>query len=386
MALPTGISLIVFLLAREVQAQVADKVKGAYAKAHSDAVGQLNQRYVQDANVLIKFYMQGNDLERANLASAWIKRLSDADESNDIDQITPNPTSPDRLVALQSRYLKDRAETIAKVDRQYVTQAETAQRQVMQQGDLAAANSLAEFLKKIRAELGQAPPAVSSDISRPVVGSSISGGEALFAADKQKKWKVTKGEWKWDQTKLTGKGESYIEYAVNLQPPFVAVFKFTPKEGTREGVIFDDVGMQNAAYSDKIGLRGVKEDQYFAFQHGTTYRCAIVVARKKSRVVCGWKTDLHRTWPREKDGQNYAHRGRRLVARIDGVRGLYNSSAALKSLRPSNCKKGQPPRKSVKQGSSFGQAVLSATSNASGRRDSPRPQGLQFYLAGCTFP
>ncbi len=47
--------------------------------------------------------------------------------------------------------------------------------------------------------------------------------------------------------------------------------------------------MQNAAYSDKIGLRGVKEDQYFAFQHGTTYRCAIVVARKKSELYVDGK-------------------------------------------------------------------------------------------------
>jgi hypothetical protein len=273
-----AISVTLMLLTQHVllaqEAPPADKLAAAYTQGRGDAIKQVNQRYVQQTEAVIKLSMQARDLEKANAASAWSKRLLDDDDTNDTDGIAPNPTSADRLIALQTRYLKERAEALGRVNKVYLGQVESTQRQAMQKGDLAAANALGDLLTKIKAEVGT-----------PVApGAPGSGGDPLFSSDKQKKWKPKKGEWKWEGTKLTGSGNGSIEYEISLQPPFVAQFKYNPKNGLRAGLFFDNVGLQNAAYSDKFGLPGVDDEKLFSYKHGTTYRCALVVSRKQSEL------------------------------------------------------------------------------------------------------
>jgi hypothetical protein len=265
------------LLAQEVSP--ADKLTAAYAQARADAIKQLNQRYIQQAEAVMKLSMQARDLEKANATSAWSKRLSDTDDANDTDGIAPNPTSPDRLVGLQTRYLKERAEAIGRVNKLYIGQIEPTQRQAMQKGDLATANTLADLLTKIKAELG-APASP---------GTPAAGGDPLFSPEKQMKWKPKKGDWKWEGTKLSGNGNGSIEYAISLQPPFVAQFKYNPKNGLRAGVIFDGVGLANAAYSDKFGLPGLDDEKLFPYKHGTTYRCSLVVSKRQSELFVDGK-------------------------------------------------------------------------------------------------
>lgn len=258
------------------EASPAAKLTAAYTQGRADAIKQVNQRYVQQAEVIMKLSMQTSDLGKANATSAWITRLSDANEANDTDGIAPNPSSQDRLVALQTRYLKERAETIGQINKLYAGQVEAAQRQAMQNGDLATANTLSDLLGKVKGA------SVASSVA-------VANGVPLFSAEKQKKWKTKKGEWKWEGTKLTGSGDGSIEIEVSLQPPFVAQFKYNPKNGLRAGVIFDHVGLQNAAYADKFGLPGMEDAKRFPYKHGTTYQCTLVVSRKQCELYVDGK-------------------------------------------------------------------------------------------------
>jgi hypothetical protein len=116
-----AISVILVLISQHIllaqETPPADKLTAAYTQGRADAIKQVNQRYVQQTEAVIKLSMQARDLEKANAASAWSKRLLDDDDTNDTDGIAPNPTSADRLIALQTSYLKERAEAIARVSR-----------------------------------------------------------------------------------------------------------------------------------------------------------------------------------------------------------------------------------------------------------------------------
>ena len=245
-----------------------EKLSSVYARTRTEAIKQVNTRYVQQADAVMKLSMQAGDLEKATATSDWIKRLQDNDEANDTDGIAPNAGSPDRLVALQTRYLQERADAVTRVNKLYALQVEGAQRSAMQRGDLALATELNELKTKIQSELGTS-------------AAPTGGGEPLFSLEKQKKWKPKKGKWEWQGTKLVGDGDGSIQLDISLQPPFVAVFKYNPAKGIRAGLIFDGPGIQNAAYADKLGIPGVKDEEYMPYKHGTAYRCVFVVGKKQ---------------------------------------------------------------------------------------------------------
>jgi hypothetical protein len=274
--IPAIVALLTHQAAFAQELPLAERLPLAYAKGRVEVLKQLNQRFVLQADPVLKFFMQAGDLEKANMTSAWSKRLLAADEPNDTDPVAPNPASTDRLAVLQTRYLKERAETLTKLNKLYVGQIELSQRQAMQKGDLPGANALNELLAKIKAELGApaAPP---------------TGGDSLFGIEKQKKWKPNKGEWKWEGSKLLGIGDGSITFDVSVHPPFVAQFKFNSKKGQRAGVLFDGTGIQNAAYSDKFGIPSVDEAKYFAYKHDTVYRCTFVVSKRQTELYVDGK-------------------------------------------------------------------------------------------------
>ena len=141
-------------------------------------------------------------------------------------------------------------------------------------------------MAKLKGELGQGAAAVA-----PLSGGGA--GDPLFSPEKQKKWHANnnKAMWKWEGTRLIGSGDGSYVYGGSFQPPFVAQSQFTIRKGQRTGVFFESAGMQNAAYSNKLGLRGAEanEDQYFSYKHGVTYRCTLVVTRKQTTLYIDGK-------------------------------------------------------------------------------------------------
>ena len=84
---------------------------------------------------------------------------------------------------------------------------------------------------------------------------------------------------------LTGVGPGTVEYEGSYQPPFVVQFSWTPRVGLRNGVYFaNEVMMLNAPYAQQIGIKGMDPTKYFPFEFNKTYRCAIVVGRKRSEL------------------------------------------------------------------------------------------------------
>ena len=254
--------------------QVAgDQLEASYAAQRAAAVLKVNQLAAPQAEALAKAALQRNDVAGATAALEWSKRLADAVPENEVEGLAADPASREPLVALQTRYLKSRGDALAQVSRLFLPQFEGWQRQAMQKNNLAEATRAAEKVAALKEELNQG--------AAPGAGGAAAG-DALFAANKQKKWKEQKGAWKWEGTKLTGKGAGAIEYAGSFQPPFTAQFRIRLNKGTRARVDFTKVGLHNAGYATKWGLMGPEEDQFFEYQHGTHYRCTIVVTRKES--------------------------------------------------------------------------------------------------------
>ena len=116
-----------------------------------------------------------------------------------------------------------------------------------------------------------------------VAQAQLGGGDSLFTGEKQKKWKGKKGNWTWQGEKLVGIGPGSIVHEGSFQPPFVAQFVWTPRAGIRNSINFgSEVSLNNAAYAQKIGLKGMDGDKYFDFKHNTSYHFTVVVARKRS--------------------------------------------------------------------------------------------------------
>lgn len=256
-----------------VRGQAAgDPLEASYAGQRTAAVSKVNQVAAQQADALGKSALKAGNLTAATAASEWSKRLADADPENDTEGLLSDPASRDPMVSLQTRYLKSRTDAIAQVNRAFLPQFEAAQKQAMQKNSLPDATRAAERVAKLKEELAQVA----------VPGSGGGAGDALFGANKQKKWTEKKGTWKWEGAKLTGIGAGAFEYDGSFQPPFVAQFRYRIVKGLRTRVDFNHAGLQNTAYKEKIGLKGADEEQYFNYKHGVTYRCTIVVTRKQS--------------------------------------------------------------------------------------------------------
>ena len=266
--------LLIGCLAGPAWGQVSgEKLDADYAAQRAAAILKLNQTAVQQADAIGKTALQRSDVAGATAAVEWSKRLSDTVPENDTEGLSSDPASREPLVALQTRYLKSRADALTQVSRVFLPQYEAWQKQAMQKNNLPEATRAAEKVAAIKEELNRG--------SVPGLGGGAAG-DALFSANKQKKWTEKKGTWKWDGTKLTGSGTGAIEYEGSFQPPFVVQFRYRVNKGTRTRLDMAHVGLHNAAYAKKFGLMGTEEEHFFEYQHGTQYRCTIIVNRKQS--------------------------------------------------------------------------------------------------------
>lgn len=68
---------------------------------------------------------------------------------------------------------------------------------------------------------------------------------------------VKQGKWQWEGTTLIGSGDSRT---------------------------MGNIGIDNVGYGNKFGPHGGDEQKFFEFTHGRTYRCTLVVNRKKSEL------------------------------------------------------------------------------------------------------
>jgi len=256
------------------EAPAVAKLRRDYDKAKLAAVSALNKTYASQVDLLFKSLMSANDLKNATLASEFLKRLTDAEIGNDVQNIPDKPAAGDRLGAIQVRYLKERGEAIHRLNELYVPQIKTVKVSATGSNDIKAANDAAAFLEEI------APGGV-------VAASDSGAPNAFLSLGNFGKWKIGKGgQWKIRPEKLVGSGGTAVTYEDKLEPPFTLRFHMKILSGMRPSVAFGPFEFRNYSTTEKILLlhpsRG--NSQPFKYEFNKDYNIAIVVAASKCEL------------------------------------------------------------------------------------------------------
>jgi hypothetical protein len=263
---------------------VLGKLISDYQAARADVLGKLNESYALQADAQAKQYLQLSDLNGANRAADFSKRLRDKDEKNDLDGISGNAPATDRLAALQANYARAREETLRKVDEYYYNAGQNLQREYMRGSDLAGANSTAAFLDKIKP--GAAPISAETTLTK---------GRNLLSKDNEHKWKQGKGDWRIENGVMTGAGDSETLFADTISAPFTLQFKINVLEGTRPRVRIGPVEFANEGYKTTFGLYPDAEAaKLFPYQHNTIYKVSIVASHKSVELFIDDKPIMSR--------------------------------------------------------------------------------------------
>jgi hypothetical protein len=253
------------------EAPVVAKLRLDYDKSKLANISALNKTYASQVDLVFKGMMSAGDLKNATLASAFSKRLSDTEIGNDVQDIPEKPEPSDRLGVLQARYLKERGETIRRLNASYVSQIKTVQVRATGSNDIKAANDAAAFLQEI------APDGI--------VAATDSGARNAFLSPVNfGKWKAGK-DWKIRPEKLSG-GDGSATYQDKLEVPFILHFNMKILSGMRPGVSFGPFDFRNYSTAEPILLlhpsRGAS--QPFKYEYNKNYNIAILVSDKKCEL------------------------------------------------------------------------------------------------------
>src|SRR5258708_7296564 len=60
----------------------SEKITSDYNKARSEAVDEVNQKYILMAAEVVKLYLKSGDLDKANETNAWAKKLETTDDKS----------------------------------------------------------------------------------------------------------------------------------------------------------------------------------------------------------------------------------------------------------------------------------------------------------------
>jgi len=139
-----------------------------YKQARAQVLGKLNEVYATQADALAQQFQAVPNLDGADRARRFAKRLRDPDERNDAYGPTGKEAAADPLAELQANYAHAREENLNNVYAFYATAAANLRRELLQANDQAGAKVLTEFLEKIKpakAVAAQATPARPGTLS-----------------------------------------------------------------------------------------------------------------------------------------------------------------------------------------------------------------------------
>ena len=132
------------------EAPKLETLLGEYKKARSDVLGKLNESYAVQADALAQKYQTIANLDGADRARAFARRLRNPDEVNEIQAASGSDTVTDPLAILQAHYASARAENLNNVYGFYATAAGNLRRELQKANDQAGAAVLTTFLEKIK--------------------------------------------------------------------------------------------------------------------------------------------------------------------------------------------------------------------------------------------
>ncbi|MDR3403812.1 MAG: hypothetical protein P4L99_15045 [Chthoniobacter sp.] len=140
------------LISAPLQAAQAPKLEtllAEYKKARTDVLGKLNESYALQADALATKYQAIPNLDGADRARTFAKRLRNPDETNEV-LVPTSDSATDPLAILQAHYASARTENLNNVYTFYSTTAESLRRELLKTNDKAGADVLTTFMEKIK--------------------------------------------------------------------------------------------------------------------------------------------------------------------------------------------------------------------------------------------
>lgn len=132
------------------QAPKLETLLGEYKKARTDVLSKLNETYASQADAVAQKYDAVSNLDGADRARQFARRLRDPDANNDGVGASEPGAATDPLAILQANYAGARAENLKIVYTFYSTSAENLRRELLKENDQAGAGVLTTFLEKIK--------------------------------------------------------------------------------------------------------------------------------------------------------------------------------------------------------------------------------------------
>jgi hypothetical protein len=132
------------------QAPKLETLLGEYAKARTDVLGKLNESYAVQADALAARLQAIPNLDGADRARSFAKRLRDADQNNEAIGASETGNASDPVAMLQTNYSQARTENLKNVYTFYTTAAGNLRRELLKENDKPGAEVLTTFLEKIK--------------------------------------------------------------------------------------------------------------------------------------------------------------------------------------------------------------------------------------------
>ena len=179
--------------------------------------------------------------------------------------------SEDSLPVLQLRGGYEKA-ALAKLKAANATEADGFMTQNLQSWNLQGANEMGAFPGRI-----ESAPVLLAALNAPFFATN---GHNLLSRENEKKWKISKGDWKIENNVLTGSGESYTVFHETFYPPFTLQFNINVLDGLRAHVGFGALSFNDVGYDTDFGFWPRTGGKLFHFQRNTEYKITILVSHK----------------------------------------------------------------------------------------------------------
>ena len=177
-----------------------------------------------------------------------------------------------RVPKLRGEYQKTRTADLATLNSSIATGVDGLMKQDLQSVNLQGANGIAAFPGQI-----ETAPVLIAALNAAL---SSTNSHNLLSKENEKKWKISKGDWKIENNVLTGSGESYTVFRETFYPPFTLQFKINVLDGLRAHVGFGPLSFNDVGYDTDFGFWPRTGGKLFHFQRNIEYKISIFVSHK----------------------------------------------------------------------------------------------------------
>ncbi|MEO0447711.1 MAG: hypothetical protein AAF191_16695, partial [Verrucomicrobiota bacterium] len=258
--------LVALLVAPLSLGQTEVDVQVDYLSARIAGLLKVHQSYEAELKRIQEERLAAQDLAGANVANQELKeiqrRIGELGDGEDPSipgllrlQENVGPDSKHKQMEEKPIYLRpshsnflDRLRRgISALNDQYYAQADRIQKAHMANARLEEANTMEAFKNKLRAETTslRGLPALAI-AERGDAQESV--GDAILDEAFRKHWREERGQWKFEKNKLTGQGDSRIDFERKLRAPFTLSFDYKVVEGMRPRIYVGKVTIANMGY------------------------------------------------------------------------------------------------------------------------------------------